>query len=952
MLVRTQRHGKGRVLIRGAAAEPPEPPSTCRGGGAAGGIGISALAGDNVPSAGSSGDGHARGDGCRTLSGDGEADVSGSSPAPPSTQLVVHRGSKPPLPAPRWPPALRTSSLPYCRPACTEGLMEARAALYGSRAIRLAAVLDRPRQLSEALIRHARTTRGSPRVTAAWRSRADVHRFLCHSEQKQALEAVVQGPYRLRCPDTSPLVLPSVGHSRDAGLCTTAAAAFAAGVGAGVSAAGVSLDGGRNGGGGGVVGGNAGDSDGGGRQPTLAESLRCLEEWRQHKALIQMDLCRLAIHHHHGDHYSSGSNRDGNDGSSSSSGSGGWSVDFETCDVETSRGDGGYGGDWLAVCKELLSPVLRWVRQELLGRYWGYGGGAGEGEDGAPRSAQGHLPLPYTGGVLSLEWGSDGALLPLRYHASDDRVLLQVCGRRRVLLVPPEYGLPSLAPFPVLHPYDGYSMPAVAHTLVYDTPGVDVERAAATVLSGWPGLDKVPGYVAVLDPGDGLLVPAGWFLHSELLPPPPPPPSQHQRQQPQPHHHASSTQSSHHNIGLVLTLTPLVRSTAAAVPATAASQPRERTPADTDVTDGNCSGRAAAAASATVRAPEAAAAAVVVAAAAAARPLRPGASLLQLCRLLESWALAVEVQPGPELRNMLEGLAEYHRARRRVERQLRQPGQPGQEEVQSGREEEEEEVEEQKGRSRAAVVEEGDDGTQQQQQQQTLQKQQGEGEVREGHQHHHHQHPHHQQQRDQRLQQWLQLRLHPTFNGFTPRGRVLMDLYDAVVRHVAPVAHSVLAATAAVVVAATGVADTDAVRSANRRPTSGRGGAGNGAHCLATGNSNGDKDDDDDKEEEEEEDDDGVAALLKLLCERRLSSTDWVNQLCRDPEVAREQLLWYDDRRTMDEARFPELFRLQLAAKDAAARQTSLRPAALPYQSLLAAPPEAPQRLPAPGADR
>ncbi|GLC51567.1 hypothetical protein PLESTB_000516400 [Pleodorina starrii] len=907
MLVRTQRHGKGRVLIRGAAAEPPEPPSTCCGGGAAGGIGISALAGANVPSAGSSGDGHARGDGCRTLSGDGEADVSGSSPAPPSTQLVVHRGSKPPLPAPRWPPALRTSSLPYCRPAWTEGLMEARAALYGSRAIRLAAVLDRPRQLSEALIRHARTTRGSPRVTAAWRSRADVHRFLCHSEQKQALETRhhwsshqwdTPGMPAYAPPPPPPLLLVLV--------------------------------------------------------PVLVPREY---RWMVGAMAAVMDLCRLAIHHHHGDHYSSGSNRDGNDGSSSSSGSGGWSVDFETCDVETSRGDGGYGGDWLAVCKELLSPVLRWVRQELLGRYWGYGGGAGEGEDGAPRSAQGHLPLPYTGGVLSLEWGSDGALLPLRYHASDDRVLLQVCGRRRVLLVPPEYGLPSLAPFPVLHPYDGYSMPAVAHTLVYDTPGVDVERAAATVLSGWPGLDKVPGYVAVLDPGDGLLVPAGWFLHSELLPPPPPPPSQHQRQQPQPHHHASSTQSSHHNIGLVLTLTPLVRSTAAAVPATAASQPRERTPADTDVTDGNCSGRAAAAASATVRAPEAAAAAVVVAAAAAARPLRPGASLLQLCRLLESWALAVEVQPGPELRNMLEGLAEYHRARRRVERQLRQPGQPGQEEVQSGREEEEEEeeVEEQKGRSRAAVVEEGDDGTQQQQQQ-TLQKQQGEGEVREGHQHHHHQHPHHQQQRDQRLQQWLQLRLHPTFNGFTPRGRVLMDLYDAVVRHVAPVAHSVLAATAAVVVAATGVADTDAVRSANRRPTSGRGGAGNGAHCLATGNSNGDKDDDDDKEEEEEEeeeeDDDGVAALLKLLCERRLSSTDWVNQLCRDPEVAREQLLWYDDRRTMDEARFPELFRLQLAAKDAAARQTSLRPAALPYQSLLAAPPEAPQRLPAPGADR
>ncbi|GLI68527.1 hypothetical protein VaNZ11_012914, partial [Volvox africanus] len=80
----------------------------------------------------------------------------------------------------------------------------------GSRAIRLVGVIDKPRRLSEMLISHARATHGSPRLTAAWRSLADVHRFLCHSEPKQALE----GPYRLRCPDTSPLVLQSAGTRR------------------------------------------------------------------------------------------------------------------------------------------------------------------------------------------------------------------------------------------------------------------------------------------------------------------------------------------------------------------------------------------------------------------------------------------------------------------------------------------------------------------------------------------------------------------------------------------------------------------------------------------------------------------------------------------------------------------------------------------------------------------
>ena len=64
--------------------------------------------------------------------------------------------------------------------------------------------------------------------------------------------------------------------------------------------------------------------------------------------------------------------------------------------------------------------------------------------------------------------------------------LLQLCGQRRVLLVPPSEALPGLAPFPVAHPYDGYSMPALCYSLVYDTPGVDLQRAAGLIPSNWP----------------------------------------------------------------------------------------------------------------------------------------------------------------------------------------------------------------------------------------------------------------------------------------------------------------------------------------------------------------------------------------------------------------------------------------------------------------------------------
>ena len=59
-------------------------------------------------------------------------------------------------------------------------------------------------------------------------------------------------------------------------------------------------------------------------------------------------------------------------------------------------------------------------------------------------------------GHLGFELGQAHALLPAKY-SMEDQMLCQVAGQRRVLLVPPSAGLKGLYPYPVAHPYDGYS---------------------------------------------------------------------------------------------------------------------------------------------------------------------------------------------------------------------------------------------------------------------------------------------------------------------------------------------------------------------------------------------------------------------------------------------------------------------------------------------------------------
>jgi hypothetical protein len=94
---------------------------------------------------------------------------------------------------------------------------------------------------------------------------------------------------------------------------------------------------------------------------------------------------------------------------------------------------------------------------------------------------------------VDLEAGTAGGLLPAQYEGQD-RLLLQVTGRRRVLLLGPRQAFDGLYPYPSHHTYDRYSM-------------ADLEAPDAGL---WPKLGGVRGVTAILEPGDVLFVPAYW----------------------------------------------------------------------------------------------------------------------------------------------------------------------------------------------------------------------------------------------------------------------------------------------------------------------------------------------------------------------------------------------------------------------------------------------------------
>jgi hypothetical protein len=81
----------------------------------------------------------------------------------------------------------------------------------------------------------------------------------------------------------------------------------------------------------------------------------------------------------------------------------------------------------------------------------------------------------WTGaGSIQLQAGGNDALLPARYHTAD-RLLVQVSGRQRVMLLPPGQAFRGVYPYPVHHSYDGYS------AVDWEDPELDHWPAAAQV---------------------------------------------------------------------------------------------------------------------------------------------------------------------------------------------------------------------------------------------------------------------------------------------------------------------------------------------------------------------------------------------------------------------------------------------------------------------------------------
>jgi hypothetical protein len=76
-----------------------------------------------------------------------------------------------------------------------------------------------------------------------------------------------------------------------------------------------------------------------------------------------------------------------------------------------------------------------------------------------------------------------------------------VRGRSRVLLMDPSASFPGLYPFPVAHPYDRYAC------VQLDAPDY----------GAWPSFAAVRADVAILAPGELLLLPRLWWVHIEAL---------------------------------------------------------------------------------------------------------------------------------------------------------------------------------------------------------------------------------------------------------------------------------------------------------------------------------------------------------------------------------------------------------------------------------------------------
>lgn len=139
-------------------------------------------------------------------------------------------------------------------------------------------------------------------------------------------------------------------------------------------------------------------------------------------------------------------------------------------------------------------------------------------------------------GSVSIQAGGSDALLPARYE-THDRLLCQVSGRQRLLLLPPDQAWHGLYPYPVAHAYDRSSMVDWEEPELEHYPqAAQVSRAAAcckhrrhhvtqrcACVARWPLLlllcVQVRGVLCDLSPGDSLVIPAYTTVHAQLMQP-------------------------------------------------------------------------------------------------------------------------------------------------------------------------------------------------------------------------------------------------------------------------------------------------------------------------------------------------------------------------------------------------------------------------------------------------
>jgi len=112
------------------------------------------------------------------------------------------------------------------------------------------------------------------------------------------------------------------------------------------------------------------------------------------------------------------------------------------------------------------------------------------------------LSLQRFGSILSvkLSAGCRDSLRPSRYSL-EDSFIVQIHGRRRILLINPDYSFKGMYPYPSTHPYDKFSM-------------VDLDDLND---GQFPNFSGVRGMTCILKPGDILYIPSGWWRHEHGL---------------------------------------------------------------------------------------------------------------------------------------------------------------------------------------------------------------------------------------------------------------------------------------------------------------------------------------------------------------------------------------------------------------------------------------------------